>query len=121
MWDLDGAFPQLTSEYCRKTCGGKRCADCLQPRILPDAEAGVAAYMAVSTQWRAGFGGRTGLDYNAVLCALKLHLRAWRRDSRAFDGLTLADVLADVQIVESAMLAVDAERHAEDETRRAMQ
>lgn len=92
----------------------------MQPRILPDAEAGVAAYLAVSTQWRAGLGGRVGLDYTAVLGALKLHLPRWRRESRAFDGLKLADVLADVQIVESALLHIDNERQQEDEARRAM-
>ena len=102
-------------------CSGKRCASCLQPRLLPDAEAGVAAYMAVSTQWRVGFGGRVGMDYTAVLAALKLHLPQWRRDSRAFDGLRLADVLADVQIVESAVLGADSERHADEEARRAIQ
>lgn len=115
LWDLDGAFPDLTSAYCRSTCGKSRCDKCMQPRLLPDAEPAVAAYMAVSTQWRTD-GYRTGLDYTACIASLKLHLPRWRRASRAWAGRTLADVMADLQIIESAILTADGERRDEERT-----
>lgn len=93
----------------------------MQPRILPESEPGIAAYMAVATQWRVGFTDRSGLDYTAVIATLKLHLPKWRRQSTAWKGLTLADILGDVQIVENAMLAADSERREQDEMQRAVQ
>lgn len=114
---MDGKFPSLTADYCRQTCGGVRCASCPQPRLLPDCQAGVAAYMTVSTQWRAGFGGRYGLDYTACIATLELHWKRWRK-SAAFAGRSLGDVLEDVQIIERAMLDADAEKRDEEEAAR---
>ena len=93
----------------------------MQPRLLPEAEPGVAAYMAVATQWRVGFAGRSGMDYTAVIATLKLHLPKWRRQSTVWKGLTLADILGDVQIVENAMLAADTERRAQEDAQRAIE
>jgi hypothetical protein len=47
---------------------------------LPEAQPAVAAYLACGTQWRAGFSGRTGLDYPACLAVIRLRLPQWRRD-----------------------------------------
>lgn len=75
--------------------------------------------MTVATQWRQGFGGRTGLDYVACISTLRLHLPRWRRESRgAFEGLRIADLMQDVQTIESAMLTADAERREHEEAER---
>lgn len=51
------------------------------------------------TQWRAGMGGRTGLDYGAVQAALQAHVpRTWKR------------VFAGIRVIERAMLGADAWR-----------
>lgn len=52
-----------------------------------------------ATQWRAGFRGRTGLDYGSVQAALQAHMPArWRR------------IFAGVRVIERTLLQVDAER-----------
>lgn len=58
-------------------------------------------WSALQTQWRAGMGGRTGLDYTAVL--------AWLRQVEHLRGAELREVLACIQAAEQAVLEVDAE------------
>lgn len=84
---------------------------CPEPYLLPDAQPGVVAYLTTSTQWRfAGMGGRAGMDYGAVVATLRAMLPAWRRDDPAtWGGLTVDNLLADVQVIEAAILGADAE------------
>jgi hypothetical protein len=79
-----------------------RCTECPAPTLLPESEPAIAAYLACSTQWRAGSGGRTGLDYPAC----ELATRALR------DRLALApwpELLPDLQLIEHAILQCDRE------------
>lgn len=61
-------------------------------------------------------GGRTGLDYDAVLPVLSAHLSRWQEDERKagapglWCSLTVTDLLADVQVIEGAILAVESEQ-----------
>jgi len=80
---------------------------------------GVAAFLAVLTQWRHGFAGRTGLDYSACITVLAMHLPRWRRESPgAFKGLRVPDLMEDLQIIERALLTADEERREEEEAKR---
>jgi hypothetical protein len=89
-----------------------RCAECPAPLLLPESQPGVAAYIKCSTQWRMGFGGRTGLDYPACIQMLKINRAQWRKDmpNEALVKTPLAELLDDLQVIESAMLQADAER-----------
>jgi hypothetical protein len=40
--------------------------------IWPDNETAVNVFVAMSTQWRTGFNGATGLDYGALPVVLRL-------------------------------------------------
>ena len=115
---MDAKYPTITAEYCRDVCK-TRCDVCPMPRVLPAAQTGIAAFIAVGTQWRHGFGGRTGLDNTACLKTLALYLPRWRRESpAAFNGLQLPDLMEDVQIIEHALLAADGERREQEEQER---
>ena len=80
--------------------------------LLLESQPGIAAYIKCSTQWRVGFGGRTGLDYPACIQTLKLYRRQLRKSVPADPLVTtaLADIINDVQVIESAMLQADSER-----------
>lgn len=86
--------------------------------MLPECQAGVAAYTAVSTQWRiGGIGVRTGLDYAAVVRALELYLPRWQREESAqpsaravWRDAELGGLLEDIAIIETAALVADHER-----------
>ena len=84
--------------------------------MLPDAAAGVVAYSACATQWRyGGMGSRTGMDYPACLALLDRYLPQWQDGGgSAFVDVTVTDLMADVQVIESAMLVADGERAARD-------
>lgn len=71
--------------------------------------------MACATQWRSGFGGRTGLDYGACMGVLRMRLPQWRADFSAFASVTMRDLFSDLQLIEGAMLGADAERRERDE------
>jgi hypothetical protein len=68
----------------------------------------------VHTQWNVGgLGQRTGLRYEACIPRLELALPRWQQDDpRMFGDLSVADLIDDVQVIEAALLAADAERHA---------
>ncbi|HZP85867.1 MAG TPA: DUF1799 domain-containing protein [Burkholderiales bacterium] len=85
--------------------------------MLPELHASIAAFMQCATQWRSGFGGRTGLDYPACIQILKLHRRRWRHESPDDPIVTtpLSELIADIQIIEAAMLRVDNERREQEE------
>ena len=40
--------------------------------VWPENEGATGAFIAMQTQWRAGMGGATGLDYNAIPAVLRL-------------------------------------------------
>lgn len=96
--------------------------DCPAPKLLPEAQPGVAVYLACcSTQWAyAGMGGRTGLRYDGCLPAMAQHLAEWQQRERAAGApglwcdLTLQSLLEDVQIIEGAILAVESERREQE-------
>lgn len=125
LWDseriYDGNGGGITSEYCRTVCK-TRCKECPAPLLLPECQAGVAAYTAVSTQWRiGGIGARTGLDYAAVIRTLELYLPRWQREESAYPGARavwrdaeLGELLEDIAIIESAALCADHERRERD-------
>ncbi len=79
---------------------------------MPEAQRGAAAFLLVHTQWNVGgLGQRTGLRYESVLSTIERTLPAWQDDDPGtWAGVTVAELFADVQVVESAMLGADAER-----------
>ncbi len=104
LWDFEARFanPDMTAEACRGC--QVICADCPRPRLLPECEEQVRAYLACRTQWRTGaMGGRLGLDYAGVRAALDaLHpSMSPTRSKRLFAG---------VQVIELALLEVQAEQ-----------
>lgn len=101
-------------EYCRKVCGGTRCAECPAPHLLPESQPGVAAYMKCATQWRVGFGGRVGLDYTACMDVLRRNFPRWSQAAE-FDGITVDDLFDDLQVIEHAMLGADCEKREREE------
>lgn len=63
--------------------------------IWPDNFEAVKLFADVSTQWRIGFGGATGLDYSAVCAVMKLtRVKKKRRQA----------LLADIAVLEAAAL-----------------
>lgn len=68
--------------------------------IWPDNELAYAVFSRLSTQWRVGAGGPTGLDYTAVLA----YMRTLRLPREQADEL-----FSDIQTMEAEALAVMAE------------
>ena len=65
--------------------------------IWPENASAVQAFSAVSTQWRTGMSGATGLDYPAVFATIdRLH--------RTLDDEARDAIFADVQVMERAAL-----------------
>ncbi len=52
-------------------------------------------YIEISTQWRVGMQGATGLDYAAVIAAIKLHVKKRKKRKR---------LLADMQLIERGII-----------------
>lgn len=77
--------------------------------VWPENGPALELFLAAGTQWRHDRNGPTGLDYAAVEALMRLR-RTRKRDR--------ADLLADVQIMELAALAVWAERRERATTRR---
>lgn len=65
--------------------------------IWPDNLLTVDVFSAMSTQWRTGYSGATGLDYSVLPVIFKIHRIAQRHWAQIFDGL---------KIMESAALEV---------------
>lgn len=74
---------------------------------MPDAQAGIAAYLVCSTQWNvAGMGGRTGLRYEGCIAVLERYLPHWQVEQpTVWQDITIVDLLQDIQILESALIA----------------
>lgn len=65
--------------------------------IWPENARAVNAFSSVSTQWRIGMSGPTGLDYPAVFATIdRLH--------RTLDDDARDAIFADVQVMERAAL-----------------
>ena len=59
--------------------------------VWPDNAASVNVFIAMSTQWRAGMGGATGLDYSALPVVMR-HAGIKRADQPAiFDDLRILE------------------------------
>lgn len=41
--------------------------------VLPDVWTSFHLFQSLSTQWRTGFGGATGLDYNVLPWMMRVH------------------------------------------------
>lgn len=68
--------------------------------VWPDAWPAFRLFDAMGTQWRAGQGGASGLDYTAIPATASM-LGIKRRD--------LTDIFPDLRIMEVEALAVMAE------------
>ena len=68
--------------------------------VWPDAWPAFRLFDAMSTQWRVGQGGASGLDYTAIPATASM-LGINRRD--------LTDIFPDLRIMEVEALAVMAE------------
>lgn len=93
-----------------------RCAECPAPQLLPRSQPAAVAYLKCATQWRMGFAGRSGLDYTACIQTIKLARRRWRREAPddPFVTTPLAELMDDLQIIESAKLQADNEKREQD-------
>ena len=62
--------------------------------VWPDNVSIVNVFTSMSTQWRVGMAGATGLDYNALPAVLRL-LRVSRADqAEVFDGIRTMEAAA---------------------------
>lgn len=68
--------------------------------VWPDAWPAFRLFEAMSTQWRTGMGGPSGLDYSIIPTTAAM-LGIKRRD--------LPDIFPDLRVMESEALAVMAE------------
>lgn len=64
--------------------------------VWPDTWPVFALFCDLRTQWRVAMGGRTGLDYTAVLAVMDLH---------CIPPEKRRDTMADIQAMEAAALA----------------
>jgi hypothetical protein len=65
--------------------------------IWPENERAIALFSSVSTQWRVGMGGPTGIDYNVIFSRLdRMHLTDPEYE-QMFD---------DIRVIESEALAI---------------
>lgn len=76
------------------------CADCPQPRLLPDALPGAAAYSLCRTQWQHGPNGQlAGLRYADCMALLQL-----RHAEIGIAADELQQVIGDLQVIERAVM-----------------
>lgn len=66
-----------------------------ETELLPENVRAFEVFSALGTQWRAGMGGATGLDYNAIIPTLRL-MNVPRAD--------WPDVFDDLRVMESAAM-----------------
>ena len=62
--------------------------------VWPDNWSSVDFFLSVSTQWRTGMGGATGLDYSGVYAALKMQRIKKNRWQKLLDDLAVMEVEA---------------------------
>ena len=72
--------------------------------VWPDNHAAFILFNNLSTQWRVGMGGPTGLDYAAVYPLL---------DRAAKDPQEWGELFSDIQVMEGAALKQIGENRAD--------
>ncbi len=72
-----------------------------QPRLLRENVDAWKLWLAMQTQWRIGFNGRTGLDYNAMYLV-----------ANTLNTVINQDMLAKIQALEFATLDDQAKQNA---------
>jgi hypothetical protein len=55
--------------------------------VWPDNAPTIAVFIAMSTQWRVGMAGATGLDYNALPVVMRMHGIPAADRSVVFEGI----------------------------------
>lgn len=74
---------------------------------MPESQPGITAYLVCATQWNVGgIGGRTGLRYEGCIAVLERYLPHWQAEHpAAWCDITIVDLMQDIQIIESSLLA----------------
>ena len=65
--------------------------------IWPENDESISLFSSVSTQWRMGAGGPTGLDYVALFA---------RMDRMKLDDQTHERLFQDIRVIESEALSI---------------
>lgn len=65
--------------------------------LWPDNEKSIALFSTISTQWRVGMGGPTGLDYNVLFA---------RMDRMKLDESSYENLFDDIRVIESEALSI---------------
>jgi Phage related hypothetical protein (DUF1799) len=65
--------------------------------IWPENDESISLFSSVSTQWRMGMGGPTGLDYVALFA---------RMDRMKLDDQTHERLFQDIRVIESEALSI---------------
>ena len=65
--------------------------------IWPENDESISLFSSVSTQWRVGAGGPTGLDYVALFA---------RMDRMKLDDQTHERLFQDIRVIESEALSI---------------
>jgi uncharacterized membrane protein YbjE (DUF340 family) len=55
--------------------------------VWPDNVTTIAVFIAMSTQWRVGMSGATGLDYNALPVVMRMHGIPAAERAVVFEGI----------------------------------
>jgi hypothetical protein len=65
--------------------------------VWPDNWTAVQTFIAMSTQWRVGMAGATGLDYGVLPAVLRLTGVPVKERSQAFEGIrVMEDAVLDM-------------------------
>jgi hypothetical protein len=70
--------------------------------VWPDNWDAAVSFVALSTQWRSGMGGATGLDYASVISYLRERCRSRKKRALLFDAIRLMEAEALDVMRESA-------------------
>lgn len=65
--------------------------------LWPENEESISLFSSVSTQWRMGMGGPTGLDYNVLFA---------RMDRMKLDDQAYEHLFQDIRVIESEALSI---------------
>lgn len=65
--------------------------------IWPENQQAINLFTSISTQWRVGAGGPTGLDYNVLFTLMGLMDLSYERHVQLFE---------DIRVIESEALAI---------------
>lgn len=65
--------------------------------LWPENDEPINLFCSVSTQWRVGMAGPTGLDYTALFA---------RMDRRGYDADTYERLFQDIRVIEAEALTI---------------